>query len=71
MYSTGREFPHALADVGEDHRDEILESTLFAEDVRADVERVAEERLQRLEQSSRRGCVGEDLRLDGLLPRVR
>src|SRR6185503_10863091 len=48
-----------------------LEAALFAEHVRPNVERIAEERLQRLEQPARRGRVGVDHRLDGLLPRVR
>ena len=48
------ELAHALSYVSEDHRDEVLQPARFAEDVRAHVERVTEERLERLEQPARR-----------------
>jgi hypothetical protein len=56
--------------MGQDHGDELLESARLAEDVRAHVERLAEECLQRLEEPAGRGGVGVDLGLDCLLARV-
>src|SRR5439155_16965106 len=49
---------------------EVLEPALVTEHVRASEEWIAEESLQRLEESAGRRNVGEDVRLDGLLPRI-
>ena len=61
---------HAIADVSEHDRDELLEAALGAEHVRPDVELVAEERFERLEQAARGVDVGEDHGVDRLLERV-
>ena len=65
-----RELGDALEDPVEDERDEVLEPALVAEHVRRHEERIAEEGLQRLEEPPGRRGVSEDVRLDGLLPRI-
>ena len=57
----------ALADVREDQSDQLFQALRAPEDVRPRLERIAEERLERLEKSPRRVRVGIDVRLDGRL----
>ena len=52
------------ADVREDQRDQLFESLRASEDVRPRLERIAEERLESLEEAARSAQVGVDVRLD-------
>src|SRR5439155_17057784 len=54
-------------DLRQDRRDQFFETLGFAEDVRAADERIPEKGLERLEQSTRRLQVGEDVRSDDRL----
>jgi len=69
--SRAGELLDAFEDPREDHRDQVLEPALVAEHVRVRKQRVTQERLERLEEPSRRGGIDKDQGLDtGRLARI-